>query len=623
MRSDPSPRIQVLAGRIWLDEDTTPSALRPKRTDVVARAANLAPDDAFVQWMAADTGSYAGSQCGPTQWPETEVANLVRIEPDNGVAWMYAVAIAQAKGDRAATDDALAHMASARRADDHYADELAAWRTALARYPSQAADDTDPSTMDTATPEQATLRDALVTTGYRYSSADSEIESACKPNAATDGTWRRLGWCVDAGLLLATKGNSIVVRKSGLKMLSATGATKDDLADLQRQIDWLNANSAHPTQNGEAFIDKPANLAADWDGARSEIEATEHRLARLGKPLEAPTGWQDRGGETAEAANAAMDAWQTYMKDLLADLRASKDPREQALALVANHALTGDEEADTHPSSATTDALGALAAAHPDDIIVQWITATAAGMESTAAAAARANLDRIDSDNAATWMLSLDSTSSTDTAQALEHMAKASRFDDHSPQFYALWIAALRAHPLPDDVAGMMSSLPPGATDTAIGMAVYVTAVGMVASLSMPAWSQMSRTCKDIAAGQDLPARQACLQSARVMTDSSTSVAAAMTGVSILRTMDALDDDARQRQRTLVWWAQSTKDFVTDGDAMSRYFDDLLATGSEVEALRLAATRAGKVEPPADWTSPYEPKAAAPKASAAATAQDE
>jgi hypothetical protein len=58
---------------------------------------------------------------------------------------------------------------------------------------------------------------------------------------------------------------------------------------------------------------------------------------------------------------------------------------------------------------------------------------------------------------------------------------------------------------------------------------------------------------------------------------------------------------------------------ATNGEAISLYMRDMLATGSEVEALRLAATRAGKAEPPADWKSRAEKQAAKAEAKKAAT----
>src|SRR5262249_43377017 len=66
LRGDSSPRQQVLAGRLSFGEDDgTPTALRPKREEVVARAVRLAPDDVWVQWEGAVLGDYRSSLCGP------------------------------------------------------------------------------------------------------------------------------------------------------------------------------------------------------------------------------------------------------------------------------------------------------------------------------------------------------------------------------------------------------------------------------------------------------------------------------------------------------------------------------------------------------------------------------
>jgi hypothetical protein len=64
------------------------------------------------------------------------------------------------------------------------------------------------------------------------------------------------------------------------------------------------------------------------------------------------------------------------------------------------------------------------------------------------------------------------------------------------------------------------------------------------------------------------------------------------------------------------WWQENVTT-LTEGDALSRYLDDYTATGNEVEAMRLAAARAGKAEPPADWKSRYDTAPADTAANAA------
>jgi hypothetical protein len=191
LSGDPSPQVQVLAGRASLSDqdDATPSALRPKRADVIARAAQLGAGDAFVQWMAASQGSFTSSQCGATVWPEAEVANLVRLEPDNAAAWQFAVALAAARGSQSSVDDALAQMASAPTADDHFSEELNAWQRVYTMHPEllPASDDADE---DESEPSHRTAFDmALERVGSRYNPAMSTLETVCKPDAEREITW--------------------------------------------------------------------------------------------------------------------------------------------------------------------------------------------------------------------------------------------------------------------------------------------------------------------------------------------------------------------------------------------------------------------------------------------------
>ncbi len=66
--------------------------------------------------------------------------------------------------------------------------------------------------------------------------------------------------------------------------------------------------------------------------------------------------------------------------------------------------------------------------------------------------------------------------------------------------------------------------------------------------------------------------------------------------------------------RQLAWLQTQTRAANQD---YGRYIDDYFATGSEVEAMRRAMTRAGKLDPPADWQPPQWLKAATSKRAAA------
>lgn len=622
LRQDPSPAQQVLAGRLYVDDDDTPSALRPKSADVVARAARLAPDDVFVQWLAADVGSYYSSKCGPTRWPEAEVANLVRLEPDNAGALQYAVALAHAKGDQAGVDDALARMASARRADDHLGEEIAAWTRTYVAHPVASPFD-DATGKSDASPQSSALSSALQQAAFRSSPVESALEETCKPAADSDQAWQRLGWCADAGVLLVTRGNSFTLRELGLKMLATAGATKDDLVDLQRQFDWLKANAASPMQNGAAFADAPSDRAADWKGAPSEIAATERRLKRLGKPLTPPAGWMPANddGEEIGDAKATRESWQDYVRTLVDDLRGSSDARERAVGLSAGERVnemfggaapaSGGEAKSAQADTAVM--LGDLAAASPADLLVQWVAATqSAGKHDVAALA---NAQRLDKDNAAAWALSLDDAA-VDSSETLKHMAASHRYDEHSADFLRIWLAAVKRHPAPAEMSSRVQDLAPQARfsedDIAASTAMMLAAVG---AMETSAYARLDTACTDA------QHKAACIAIARLMFVEGRSLISVTIGESRLRSFDALGQDDQLRARRIAWWSESTMTFLmSSADATSLYARDVVATGSEIEALRLAATRAGKVEPPADWKSRSEKqaaKAAAKKATAA------
>jgi hypothetical protein len=602
--ADSSPATQVLAGRFFFDDAEL--GLRPKVADVVARAANLAPEDAFVQWLAADVGRYWTSQCGPVSYPEHEVAALVRLEPDNAAALSYAVALAQAKNDASGTDDALARMAAARRADDHLGEEIARWRAVYLAQPPQTAGFGE-ALVEQGTPEQSALSQALMKTTFRTPAARSGLESACKPDAHSERAWQRIGWCVDAGLLLAGKGNSFALRDEGLAMLEAAGATSEDLADLRRGIEWLKANAASYV-NPNAFSDTPADRAADWDGAPGEIAATERRLARLGLPATPPAGWAAPGDNGAEKAedSASTTAWRDYLTGLIDEMRGSTDAREQALALTSAAAIpwlaadSSGSDAASQASENRTKLVG-LAASHRDDVLVNWLAAASVEPDP----ATLANLQRIDGDNAATWALSFGSAD-VDVDATLRRMAGSRRYDAHYIDLLGVWNEAIARHGVPQEAVDAIGNVMPEPAKTLSADDARATMSAMFAimgSISAVRYDALDAAC----ANADPARRAACTAVGRVMFDGARTLLTARIGEMLLRKSGALDDEAdRTRARQLAWWTQNAPETFGDSASKSRYVEDTLASKSELEAIRAAMKRSGKLDPPPGWESPAE-----------------
>lgn len=612
LSSDASPRRQMLAGQVYIpDADEVPSALRPKREDVVTRAALFAAGDAFVQWFAASEGSYTSSACGPTRWPEAEVANLASLEPDNATTWQYAAALANAKNDQAGVDNALARLSAAARAEDHGGDLLAEWTAFYAVYPQFA--DADFSADATAAPQAATaLRSALQHVSGRSTSASSSLEAACKPNPDSDRIWQRISGCVDAGHLLATRGNSLDLRELGLKLLAAAGDRSDETAELQRQYDWLATNSANPWRNFTALQDDPADLLADWNGTRDEIVATKRRLRRHGLSLQAPAGWSkpaDAGDREDADEKNARELYTSYLGAIVQTMRSSTDARQQVIgerALALLDLYTSGDSATASAARATSKPrLGEIADAHADDALVLWLTATASvgeAVDATTHARAVANLQRVEADNAAAWALGLaEAAAPSDT---LARMANSNSYDNHLIDVIRVTADALRALPPPEELLEYARKQMPDGAFSADDYAGTLALTIATTTLNPP-YKALLDGCKQADHAAE------CTSIGRLMMRKSGTLLDAYMGQQILRQTSALDADDAEFMRRVEWWQQS----ALSPDA--GVFRDILSTGDEIEAIRLLAVRAGKAEPPQGWIAPSAKRAAAAAARAA------
>jgi hypothetical protein len=607
LTTDPSPRVQVLAGRVYVDDDATPSALRPKRDDVVTRAAQLAPDDAFVQWMAASSGSYASSSCGPTKWPETEVANLLGLEPDNVAAWQFGVALARAKGNEAGVDDALSRMAAARRTDDHLIEEIAAWTSVFGAHPELVDSSMMPYQDANLTQQEKAMLAAQQRVDFDDLTAESALKTVCTPDANSDRTWQRLGWCADVGRQLAEKGGSLRLRKEGLALLETIGDQSEATASWKRQYDWFEANGANPMQHFD-----PAGLSAsvaDWNGATSETAAIEHRLKRLGLPSTPPATWTKEpdhsAGDDAETAKA-IKQYADYMSAVFADMRASSSPEQRVVAALNENVFEAIVAAAKDGSEPMVDrkhggdAIAALAEANAGNIRIQWMIAGASGqyIPVETKATAIATVQQAEDDNAAAWALSLELPSAATDELAdtlLQRMAASSRFDFHMMYGVSAFLEALRQRPAPPEMMASFAAKMGGEKMSA-DLAAKVSALSMAYGSTTIAPIGVTRACKPSKDAAMKPSRRdACIAVGRLLMQKAPTLIAMRFGESILRQLDALDAADSERTRRVMWWkSMSNPDDTT-------YVAEFIASGNEIDALRHYAESRGKAEPPADW----------------------
>ncbi|HKE48372.1 MAG TPA: hypothetical protein VKB52_09930 [Rhodanobacteraceae bacterium] len=608
--ADPSPHTQILASHVYLGDDGDPSnALRPKAVDVLARAVEFAPDDAMVQWIAATEGSYMGSACAPTRWPDAEVANLIRLEPDNAAAWQFGVALARAKGDEAGVDDALSRMATARRADDHMVEEIAAWTALFVAHPELGHDFNDET--GSLTPREAATVAAVGRVTYLPLPAREALKAVCTPDPASERTWQRLGWCIDAGRVLAEKGNSLALRKRGLVMLAAADDRSDARSTAQRQYDWLEAHGVSSMwEDDEEDSGDMHAWVSNWEGASGEVDATERRLKRLGLPLSAPAGWT-KPAATPEKADGASTAklYGDYLASVFADMSASAAPEERAFAALNEHITRLYSASDDASRSAALDAkpddkaIAALGEANPGNLKVQWMIAASSKVPDETRANAIATVQQAEGDNAAAWALSLELTpaSSGLADTLLQRMAASTRYDAHAVDGMSIMLAAIRRKPMPQDLLDALASEPSGATvHLAANDMANATAytVGSMSSATLTL-GHLMQACKNVEAPS--ARRDDCVAIGQLLVRKSASMLNARIGELILTQLAALDGSDADRARHFEWWYEALMNKHALASGIGPYVNDVLATGNEIDALRHAADRLGKAEPPADW----------------------
>jgi hypothetical protein len=291
LRASASPRLRALAANLSFMLDDPRAVPESEIEQVVARAASDAPDDAFVQWQAVRT-PWQQAHCDPLCAPDLALARVLQVEPENAVAWLIPLGRARMHDDASAIDDALAHMAAATRADDHFIDALGAWTQAYAESPETGATLPLSPTFGAGSPPRVhALADALQRLSYSSDRWEYyRLNESCEADAASPGTWQRLGWCAVIARQLATHGTSFTMRQAGfmlLDQLESPGANHE----AQKRESWLAMHSPSPFYDPLVVRESPDDVLADWDHVPNEIAASERRLRRHNLPLDPPAGW--------------------------------------------------------------------------------------------------------------------------------------------------------------------------------------------------------------------------------------------------------------------------------------------------------------------------------------------
>ncbi|WP_371279707.1 hypothetical protein [Dokdonella sp.] len=274
-----TPRALVLAATS-LPYAGNPAGL--SRQALLDRAAQAAPDDPFVQWFAALYTAPATTLSEPAK-------AVLRLEPDNGAAWMFVLQAASEAKDENGVTEALAHLGAAAAFDEHYADFTLAWMEAFRAHPRPAQPELDR--------EQALAEEPLIMAMARSTAlalpAFSSLISACS-DKSVDLLAGRRDACIAAARLMAGQSTAIISRGMGNALLRRSGAPQ--AATAMRDFEYINSRYALLSSTLECDPVEFDAFEADWMETRNEIQVAERALLRDGHLLQPPPDWQPDDG---------------------------------------------------------------------------------------------------------------------------------------------------------------------------------------------------------------------------------------------------------------------------------------------------------------------------------------
>lgn len=273
-----TPRAMVLAATALPYARPEHQAQAAKRSELLSRAARLAPDDAFVQWFAA---LYAKPESVLSEPAQT----LMRLEPDNGAAWLFMLQAASEANNQGAATDALARIGAAAIFDEHFAEFTLEW---MARFSA------NPRTAEPAQgPEQALSQKPLIMALARSNAlampAFAGLISACIVRNGPSPPGRREA-CIAAGGVIAAHSTTVLSRGMGVTVLRNSGAP--DYATSARDFTYLRQNYSALSTNLACDPAEFDHFQSDWVETRSQIQVAKSMLLRAGLPVLPPAEWE-------------------------------------------------------------------------------------------------------------------------------------------------------------------------------------------------------------------------------------------------------------------------------------------------------------------------------------------
>ncbi|MEO7934966.1 MAG: hypothetical protein ABIR27_01790 [Dokdonella sp.] len=260
-----------------------------QRRALLARAATMAPDDAWVQWIAAMNLPRSPTLSEPA-------LALQRIEPDNGAAWLLQLAAASEAKDEHGITEALARIGASRHFDEHFGTAMSEWLKVLRAHPMPQLATEESKEASGQMPMIMAVSRAAAISLTNFTSPTQACKSTDQPLAAD-----RREACIAVGRLMLKESKTVMSMQAGAALLRLAGA--EEAVEATRNADYF-MKKAFDLSRFAMLI--PAGLEryqADWLRTGSEVQAMKNQLTQAGIPLLPPKDWnEDPYGNLAKMA---------------------------------------------------------------------------------------------------------------------------------------------------------------------------------------------------------------------------------------------------------------------------------------------------------------------------------
>ncbi|MCQ4165936.1 hypothetical protein [Tahibacter harae] len=319
-----APRDWMLASQLQTLLDPLDPAYSGKvRAELLRNAAAAAPDDALVQWVAMTAMPGDGGKVGcaaPAGLP-ANIDNVLRLESDNGLAWLPVLSHAYQNDDALGMDAALARMAAAERFDDHVDDFAKVLAQFHADHPqllqtlSKIVREADPRQPPQEPGDEVSAEAFGIMEAERVSPYPLLLLSVCggDPQSTPLQPTRR-AICADVAQRMLRLGKSSDLQTAGLSLLHQLGERDTAAEAAAREYQWLTSVIFQSP-------DVDNDVAAEWLRSGNEQQAMRTVAQARGLPLTPPPFWQpeelsydpdddalDADEEAADAAAGETDA---------------------------------------------------------------------------------------------------------------------------------------------------------------------------------------------------------------------------------------------------------------------------------------------------------------------------